>query len=158
MHVARFVAVVDPPVERLVRTVFAPGLGERLQLDVGRVAVQLDEVLANRLHLGEAQVELARAAQVGQCAIVHLADRHRHPLEAVRAAQRQTLHRQRAPNDLLDGVVREHPAGELIQVRPCRTRIDPVFSAGGNGLDGQTEVDQRALGALGHVIGDARLK
>ena len=77
--VARFVAVMDPPRQRFMRTVLAPGLGDRFQFDVGWIAVLLGEVLADRLHLGEAQVELPRAAQLGQLRIVHPADRHASP-------------------------------------------------------------------------------
>ncbi len=87
------------------------------------------------------------------------ADRHRHPLEAVRAAQRKALHRQRAPIRPARWRRSRAPGGRASPGRNARPRrIDPIFAAGGNGLDGQTQVDQRGLGALGHVVGDARLE
>ena len=90
--------------------------------------------------------------------IVHRADRHGHPLEAVRASQRKAVHRQRAPNDLLDGVVGQNPAGELLQVGTLGPRVDPILAARGDGVDRQAQVGQRRLGALGDVVGDARFE
>ena len=51
---------VDRALERLVRAVLRPGLGERLQLDVGRVAAQRAEVRLDRLHLGEVERRAGR--------------------------------------------------------------------------------------------------
>ena len=50
---------LDPALKRLVRAVLAPGLGQRLELAVGRVAAELGEVALDRLHLGQAERELA---------------------------------------------------------------------------------------------------
>ena len=46
---------VDPAPERLVRAMLAPGLGERLQLAVGRVAAEAAEMGLDRPHLGQAK-------------------------------------------------------------------------------------------------------
>ena len=62
---------LDPAPERLVRAVLAPGLGQGLELAVGRVAAERGEVVLDGLHLGEAQVELPRLAQVHQRRVVH---------------------------------------------------------------------------------------
>ena len=106
------VAVGDPPGERLVAAVLAPGLGERLQLDVGRVAVQLAEVGLDRLHLGQLQVELALAAEPHERLVVQLADRHVPQFELVRRADLEPFKRQRTDDDLLDGVVGQQPIAD----------------------------------------------
>ena len=96
---------LDPAAEGLVRAVLAPGLGQRLQLAVGRVAAQPGEVPPDGLHLGEAQVELARLAQVHQRRVVHGPDRDLDPAEVVGVALAEVVERQRADDGLLDGVV-----------------------------------------------------
>ena len=85
MPLAVLVAIGDPAGQRLVAAVFAPGLGERFQFDVGRIAVQLAEVLLDRLHLDQRQVQLARAAQLLERGIVQFANRHADQLKLVRA-------------------------------------------------------------------------
>ena len=39
--------------------VLAPGLGDRFQLDIGRFAAQIAEVVLNRFHLDERQTQLS---------------------------------------------------------------------------------------------------
>ena len=53
---------LDPALQGLVRAVLAPGLGQGLELAVGRVAAESGEMRLDGLHLGEAQRELARPA------------------------------------------------------------------------------------------------
>ena len=52
------IAVVDPPGQRLVAAMLAPRLGDRLQLHVGRVAVQRAKMGLDRLHLHQRQIKL----------------------------------------------------------------------------------------------------
>ncbi len=52
------------PAQGLVRAVLAPGLGQCLQLAIGRLAAKLCEVPLDALHFREAQGKLASAAQV----------------------------------------------------------------------------------------------
>ena len=69
-------AIRHAAAERLVAAMLAPGLGERLQFRIGRVAAQLAEMRLNRLHLGKRQIELAFAAQLHKRRVVQLAQRH----------------------------------------------------------------------------------
>ena len=113
---------VDPALERLVRAVLRPGLGDRFQLDVGRVAVEFAEVRLDRLHLVERQRQLPVAAQLDECRVVEVAERHGDAAELVRPADAQRRCRQRPVDDLLDGVVGQHFASQQVvlgrRVRP----------------------------------------
>ncbi len=54
---------VDLALERLVRAMLRPGLGQRFQLDVGGIAAEFAEVSLDRLHLGEIERKLTVAAE-----------------------------------------------------------------------------------------------
>ena len=54
---AGLVGVGDAAGERLVAAMLAPGLGDRFQLDVGRLAAQLAVVLLDRLQLDQRQAQ-----------------------------------------------------------------------------------------------------
>ena len=47
--------IADAALQRLVHAMLGPGLGQRLQLDVGGVAPRLTVVVLNRLHLCQRQ-------------------------------------------------------------------------------------------------------
>ena len=83
----------------------APGLGERFQFGVGRVAAELAEMGLDGLHFGQRQIKLPFAAERLQCRVVHRADRHRRQAEPIGRAEFQMPERQRPDDDLLDGVV-----------------------------------------------------
>ena len=57
LGVAQFVA--NPPGERFVAAMLAPGLGDGFEFDVGRIAVERLEIIADRLHLDERKIKLA---------------------------------------------------------------------------------------------------
>ena len=122
LPLAALVAVGDPAGERLVAAVLAPGLGDRFQLDVGRLAAQLGEMPLDRLHLGELQVELPLAAEPHEGVVVEAAIGDGAELEAVVAARFEPRERQRPDDDLLDGVVGEH----LVADCGCRRRRPPA--------------------------------
>ena len=61
-----WLAVPDRRLERAVRTVLRPGLGDRLQLDVGRVAVLRRIVVAHRLQILQREGEQLPRAEVLQ--------------------------------------------------------------------------------------------
>ena len=77
---------LDPPSQGLVRAVLAPGLGQGFELAVGRVAAEPGEVPLDGLHLGEAERELARPAQLQERLVVHRAERHVDAAETRKAA------------------------------------------------------------------------
>ena len=68
--VDRVPAERDPAPQGLVRAVLAPGLGQRLELAVGWLAAELDEMPLDAFHFREAESELSRAAQVQELGIV----------------------------------------------------------------------------------------
>ena len=102
---ARSVAVADPPRQRLVAAMLAPGLGDSLQLGVGRIAVELLKIGLDGLHFHQRQIELSLAAQDLQGLVVHRADRHALQAKDVGSAQFQVAETQGADNHLLDGIV-----------------------------------------------------
>ena len=128
--------------ERLVRAMLRPRLGQRFQLHVGRVAAGGAEMLLDRPHLGQAQRQLAVAAQLQQSRIVQLAQRHDGELEAVRSADRQMFQRQRPLDDLLHRFVGQHLAE---QHRPgVRRQRRPVIAPkAAHGIDGHAQVAGR---------------
>ena len=61
----------DPPGQRLVAAMLAPGLGDRLQLHVGGVALERTKVTLDRLHLRQREAQLALTAEfANQCLVV----------------------------------------------------------------------------------------
>ncbi len=63
---------IDLPLQRLVRAMFGPGLGQSFQLGIPGIATQGAEMLLDGLHLGQAQGKLARTADFHQAGIVLL--------------------------------------------------------------------------------------
>ena len=60
---AMFIGVGDASRERLVTAMFAPGLGDRFQLNVGRLSTQIAVMVLDRLELDERQAERPRFAE-----------------------------------------------------------------------------------------------
>ena len=101
---------VDPPRERLVRAVLAPGLGEGLELAVGGVAAELAEMAPGSARisarLSESWPDLLRPIERR---VVQSADRAPRPAEVVGLALAEVVERQGADDGLLDGVVGQDP-------------------------------------------------
>ena len=157
LPLAVLVAIGDAAGERLVAAMLAPGLGDRFQLDVGRIAAELAEVLADRLHLGQLQIELPLAAEAHQGVVVELADRHGADFEAIGPAEVEPRERQRADDDLLDGVVGQQalPMSRTIGVVDAG---EPVLAERGGGLEWHAEIGRGGERALGDGIHHARLE
>ena len=151
-----FVAVADAALERLVRAVFAPRLSDRFKFDVGRIALLLDPVPLDRLHLGEAQVKLAVFAEVHQRRIVHRPDRDGAQSELVLGPGSDRLHAERPDDHALDGIVRENALRHAIQIGRRGPFVEPILPPGRDRLDVEAEIDERLLGAHADVVGDAR--
>ena len=66
---------IDGALERLVHAMLAPGLGQRLQLDVRWLAPALAEIVLNGLHLRQGEKQMPVAAQPRQLLIVQFAQR-----------------------------------------------------------------------------------
>ena len=153
---ALFVAIAHPAAKRLVRTVFAPSLCNRLELGVGRVVSPVGEMLPDRLHFREAQVKLPPAAELEELLIGHAADRHGHGSKRVFRTVRQVRQLQRPPDDLLDGVIGEHFAGDAFEIGGRSAGSKRVFLAGPYRGDRISQVDERGFHAVGDVVGDSR--
>ena len=158
LQVAGVVPIVNSAAQRLVRAVLAPGLGDRFQFDVGGITLQIDEVLADRPHFHQAEIQLALATEVGKLGIVHLADRDGRAAELIRVSQRNAVQRNRAPEHLLDRIIGQNAAGQFFEIRPLGTFVDPIFSARGDGLDRQPQFGQCSFCALSNVVGHTRFE
>jgi hypothetical protein len=162
MPLARRVAIVNPPGKRLVATVLAPGLRDRLQLDIGRVAIQRAEMGLDRLHLDQRQVKLPFTAEPLQRRVVRLSDRHRHQFEAIGRADLQVLELQRSDDHLLDGVVGQHLRAKqrelLVRQGPLvRQGANPVFLERPDRFGRDVEIGDRRKRALRYRVGHSRL-
>ena len=151
------VAIQHPPPQRLVRTVFAPGLGDRFEFGVGGFAVLFGKVAADRLHFGQAQVELPFAAETGQLVVFHAADGNSDQAKGVIRTDRQVRHAQRPPNDLLDGVVGQHFRSHAFEIGRVGIVVEPVFLTCPHGGNGMAQFQQGSLDAVGDVVGNAGL-
>ena len=77
-------AVSDAASQCLVAAVFTPGLGDRFELHVGRIAIERLEVVLDGLHLDERQIELSFDGQFGERFIVHLVELELEDAQVVR--------------------------------------------------------------------------
>ena len=105
----------DSPLQGLVRTMLAPGLGEGLELAVGGVPADRREVLLDRSHLGEAQRELSRLGSAPVCRLVEPSHWYFFPAEAVGLALAETIDRQVANDGLIDGIIGQQPIDQAGQ-------------------------------------------
>ena len=153
-----FVAVADAALQRLVRAVLAPRLSDRFEFDVGRIALLLDPVLFDRLHLGEAQIKLAMLAEVPQCGIVHRTNGDRPQSELVFGTGSDRVHVERPDDHPLDGVVGQHPLRHPIEIGGRSRLVEPVLAARRDRLNVEAEIDERLVRAERDVVGNARFE
>src|SRR5205085_10842760 len=99
------VTVINTPGQCLVAAVFAPCLGNRLELNVRRIALELAKMLLNGSHFGQRQIELSLATQLQERIVVERAQRDRNQIEFIRRSEFQALNLQWPPDQLLDRVV-----------------------------------------------------
>ena len=147
--------VLDPAAEGLVRAMLAPGLGQRLELAVRRLAAEAGEMGLDGAELGEAEVELAGLGERQQLGVGLAQDRHLDPGEAVRRPLAELVEGQGPDHGLLDGVVGQDLADQASQAvgRP----LDAVGADGPGVLDGEAEVAEQVPGALALGVGHAGL-
>ena len=137
-----------------VGAVLAPGLRDGFQLDVGRVAVQLLEVLLDRLHLDQREVKLAFEREGFQLVVVHRADRDDHEVEVVRTADFEVLERERAFHDLLDRVVGEDLPAQFVDLGGIKAR-DEELAERADGGDRLVHFLHGFQGRIGDRVHDA---
>ena len=105
---ASFIAIANAAGQSLVAAMFAPRLGDRLQLGIGRVAAQFAKMPLDRLHLDERQIELSFAAQTLQPGVVERQQRDGASFKPIRRADMETFQTQRSVHHLLDRIVRQN--------------------------------------------------
>ncbi len=102
---AILVRVSDAAGESLVAAVFAPRLRDCFKLDISWFTVERLEMLLDRLHLGERQVELSFAAELHQLVIVQRSDIDLRQLEFVSRPHIDTIEVERSDDHSLDGII-----------------------------------------------------
>ncbi len=138
--------IIDAAGQGLVAAMLAPGLGDRLQLDVGRIAIELAKMCLDGPHLGQRQVELPLAAEPLERRVVGRAQRHADQAEFVGRAELEPLELQRAHDHLLDGVVGQHLAADGRQ--PLGLQVeDPILAQRADRVGRESQVGNRRLGA-----------
>ena len=134
MPFPRFVAVGDSASQRFVTTMFAPGLGEGFQFDVGRFAAQFGKMTLDGLHFGQLQVELPLTTEPHQTRVIETAERNREQLELVIAAMLELIEGEGACDGLLDSIVGQDSLGYRGGLLLAGS-IDPVFPQGSHRRD-----------------------
>ncbi len=150
------IAIAHAPLERFVAAMFAPGLREGFQLDVGRLAAQFAKVRLNRPHFDHTQVELPLVAEPLERLVVELRKCDFNKLKTVRAAHVEPLNGQRPPHHLLDGVIGQHAATKGIDPRGLEAG-NPVFRQRAHALHVVARIGGGFHRALGHRVHHARL-
>ena len=102
LTLALLVFIGDATGQRLVAAVFAPGLRDRLEFDIRRLASSVLEVLLNSLHLSKRQIELPSATERHQLIIAERPDRDRRQLVLICGANIDAIEVERSDDDAFD--------------------------------------------------------
>ncbi len=143
--------------ERFVAAMLTPGLGDRFQLNVGRLARQIAKVMLNGFQLDQGQAQRPFFAQSEELLVAQAANRHRHRLEAARRAEMNSLELQRTEDDLLDRIVGQQLGGQELQLRVAQP-ADPKFSQRDDRVGSDAEIADGGQGAGSDGISHARLR
>ena len=146
LPLAALVAIAHPAGQRLVGAVFAPGLGDRFQLDIGRIAVQLAEMPLDRLHFRQRQVQLARTAQLLERGIIQFANRYADQLKLVGLAHIQPAEIEWTDHDLFNRVVGQYFAAQRSKLNRFEGG-QPDLLQGPHAADANVEIGDRVLSA-----------
>ncbi len=149
--IARLFAVVNASGQRLVRTVFAPCLGDGFQLHISGITIQRPEVIANGLHFHHAQIQLAFAAQSLESRVVHVADGNGLQLKIIITAHGQIGQLEWSFHHILNRIVGKNSRHQTGAVGIAEVTGESIFSAGGDRRD----IDLLPGQGLSRVFGDA---
>ena len=147
--------VIDAAGERLVAAVLAPGLRDRLQLDLERGAAEGVKVVADSVQLADGQGQAAVAAELFECGVVETVQRDRLLGERPGAAAGERGQHERPDDHVLDGVVGEEFLREPLHGGGVERR-QPILPQAAD-HDAVAERGGRGLGGEAGRIGDARL-
>gem|GEM_PF-6813102 len=133
-------SVADAAFERFVDAVFAPGLGEGFQFDVGRVAASLLEVLLHRFHFFQRQEQMRLAAHFFQGVVVQIAQRDVREFELIRRTLAEGGGMEGFGGDVLDDGIGEEALGdELGMIDVNAQKVVAEAGLDGEGRDEGTE-------------------
>lgn len=110
-----------------MRAVFAPGLRDRFELAVGRLAAFGDEMSLNRPHFVDVERKPPRSAQFAEIDRSQLANRRLAPNESIRRAAFEPIEQDRPFDRALDRRVREHAIHKFVDRLHIGAR-DPIRS------------------------------
>ncbi len=142
--------------QRLVLAVLGPGLRQRLQLDVGRLAPLRLIVPLDRLHLGQRQRQTGLLADLQQPRVIGLAQRHLLAFERPLRRRRLQVQARHPGDDLLDGIVGQRASGGLQQRRGVQRGVHVVAQCPRHTRDRNIQVAQRLGHRLDHRVHHAR--
>ena len=148
---------INDAAERLVDAVLGPGLRERFQLDVGRVAADLGEVVLDRVHLGEVQAQDALLADLEQARVADAEERDLAALEPVFRRDRRVRDGHVAEEHVLDGRVVQHLVADQAKLLRRRFPVEQEFPAGAHGGGAEAHVGDALLRARLDRVHDAGL-
>jgi hypothetical protein len=162
---AGLVAIGDAAGERFVATVFAPGLGDCLQLSIGRIATQLFEMPLDRAHLQRLQVKLPLAAERGKLLTVQPTQGDFLQLKQIFAAELESLKRQRPDKGILNRLIGQCLQHEGFERRFIEAR-EPILAKRPHIVERNAQAARRFSSALrdgihhpclGHHLNKSRL-
>ena len=143
--------------ERLVGAVLAPRLGERLQFDVGGVAPEAEEVLADRLELLGIEGQRALGIDSGEAGAVQRPDRHHCCRRGVvRPGMEDRI--DVVPRPPLDHRIGDDPAQQGVDGRLVATRREHDAATGRRRRDRNVQVGRGLDDGVGGDIGDPRVQ
>ena len=148
--------VVDRAAEGFVAAVLAPGLGDRLELDLERRPAERGEVIAHGAELKGGKGQTALAAQLRQRRVVEPVEGNRDLGERPGATTGEGPQRQRTDNDVVDRLAGQQLPGEPLGLVVGESG-KPVFPHAPHGRRLEPEQPQRRQDALRRRVGHPRL-
>ncbi len=113
---SRFVDDLNGAFERFMNAVLAPGLGDRLQFDVGGLALLGTEVFLDGLHLGQREEQVAVAAELCELVVGKIAQLNVLEAETVFVPGREGGGDVAIEMDRFDDAVGEDAAGDVLEL------------------------------------------
>ena len=120
---------IHTALERLMNTVLAPGLGQRLQFHVRRFPVNIAILALNCLHFLKVQEQVLRLAELHELLVAQFADRDFRQLHLIRLGMRTWRLGIHPKDHVLDAVIGQRPAGDgfafLVRNSPQQNILTP---------------------------------
>src|SRR5439155_8559972 len=147
---SRLVHDLDRALERLVNAMLAPGLRDRLQLDVARLTLLPAKIVSNGLHLLEREEQVPVAAEPRELLVVQIADGNVLELETVLVPRLEVVRHVGVEMHRFNHAVGQNFGGDLLQLGARDVALDQIGAAGADLADGQAHVADGHLGRRRH--------